>query len=177
MKIKKIIKSYKFSTIILSIVCIFLIYSLINMKHRENVHIFKNFNYGLDSIHYILEDYNKKIYNEDNVNSKIDTVKRTILKINLCSESLDYGIINKKFNRPIEGFVSKLIAIDYDKLKENPDYLNQVLEFLNEAYLVSSKIHKIPLEDFYEDKMLDIFRLELSDEITNYLNKMNSLKM
>ncbi|MEW8993348.1 hypothetical protein [Clostridium sp.] len=177
MKIKKIIKSYKFSTIILSLICVFLIYSLINMKYRENVLIFKNLNYGLDSIHYILEDYHKKINNDNDVDSKIDTVKRTILKIDFCSESLDYGIINKKFNRPIEGFVSKLIAIDSDKLKENHDYLNEVLEFLNEAYFVSSKIHEISLEDFYKDKMLDIFRLELSDEITNYLNEINSLKM
>lgn len=162
-------KTFKLVMLILVILCIFLTSTVFNLKYKENNTIYKNYYNGLRNFYFIMNDYNKDINENNNINDKTLIIKNTIIKLDYLDQSLGFENLNKEFSSPISSLVNNLLKFNIEKIEEDPSQLKDIISVLDNAYIIAKQIHDIPLEKFYKEKKFEFLNLELSDETLKYL--------
>lgn len=162
-------KTFKLVMLILVILCIFLTSTVFNLKYKENNTIYKNYYNGLRNFYFIMNDYNKDINENNNINDKTLIIKNTIIKLDYLDQSLGFENLNKEFSSPISSLVNNLLKFNIEKIEEDPSQLKDIISVLDNVYIIAKQIHDIPLEKFYKEKKFEFLNLELSDETLKYL--------
>ncbi|HAG42950.1 MAG TPA: hypothetical protein DCL31_05680 [Clostridium sp.] len=166
---------HKVTIVILTLILIFSIASLANLKHRGNKMIYKNLYSSVQVFGLIMNDYNKEINNANTIKDKADIIRDLSYKLYCLNDSLDFSNINKKFNTPMKPFIDYLNEINSEKLGKEIEKVNDAIKKLNKAYLISQELEEVPLSNFYKNGKVGIWRFELSSEVINYFGQINSI--
>ncbi|MEG2412847.1 MAG: hypothetical protein RSA29_14255 [Clostridium sp.] len=176
MENKKRLNIYQMHIIILLLICAFFIVLLVNYQRKSDAMIRDKFHYNIRNFNLIMDDYENDINKTNDIYQELDIIKKLGLRLDNSNYSLDYREFNNNFKKPITPLVYYLLEINLETFEKNDIYRNEVLNNLNEVYLISSEILKMPINTFFENNKFNIFnKIKPNDKLVDYFEQINSI--
>lgn len=166
---------YKITISILVILLLFVLSSLGNLKRKSNIVIYKNFYESVQVFGQTMNDFNREINTSNNIKNKVIIITSFSYKSYCLNKSLDFSTINKNFNSPMKPLVNYLQKIDFEKLENNVQYLNEITDKLSKIHVISKKLYEVELGKFYKNNDAGMWRIEPSGEVLDYFKQINQI--
>lgn len=168
-------KEFKNLLIYTIVIIILVATKTINLQEKDDRIIHNSFGSSLRIFNLMMNDYNKAINNTEDIDEKVEIIKD--LGIRLDRLQLSFSYIEDRFNLSFNPLTHYVVGFDLKNFKIDSTYRTEVLNKLDEIYIISTKIKDMGYDEFYKNFNSKLSRVKPSDKIVDYFNEMNKLAL